>query len=235
MNTFSTVLLIIITSLLILDVYFLTKLDKRIKKKKKIFLDQRYFELKTQINLIKAVSGIVLFVGTYLGVSTLNEIKESFKNDFMVKVDSQKKQVDSLISVVKDYTKLIDKLKIIESQGIENLSDINNEFKIVKNSLERNKNSMKHFPQMFIIKGIKIKNSVTKVYFRDLKTIDGKKLPNFNMPPAVNIQCYNAQAQILDITKDYFELSDSFVTWNKNEEDSGNEICDVWILYKKTN
>lgn len=52
MNTFTNILLIVILILVISDVFFLWRIYKNIKTKKKLLPDERYFELKCNTNLI---------------------------------------------------------------------------------------------------------------------------------------------------------------------------------------
>jgi len=102
MSTFTIILLIVIFVLIASDVYFLWKIFKSIGKKKKSLPDEHYFELKYNINLLKAVSAILIFLLGFLGFTTYQDITSIAESNFEEKFSVQDKKIKTLDSIVKN-------------------------------------------------------------------------------------------------------------------------------------
>lgn len=181
MSTFTTILLIVILVLIASDVFFLYNIFKGIGKKKKSLPDEKYFELKYNINLLKAVSAILIFLLGFLGFTTYKDITSIVESNFEEKFSIQDEKIKTLDSIVKNYEDIVESLKSEEGKSIENLDDIRREFSVINKKVTQTQVGLKYTPQIFIIRGIPAtnENKGQVVYFKNLKTIDGKSLPKF--------------------------------------------------------
>ncbi|MEL0455228.1 hypothetical protein WJN01_03225 [Flavobacteriaceae bacterium SZ-1-7] len=249
MNTFISIMLIIILILIMSDVFFLWKIFKNIGKKKKELPDEKYFELKYNINLLKAVSAILIFIVTFLGFNSYNSISENLEEDFTKKFKIQNDKIDSLGNVISDYEKSVELLKMEEGESVENLADINQKFRIINNKLNQHNESIKYTTKVYVVRDIEfpkrqVGNPVIQeafmLYFKDLKTIYGEELPVFKSKPMVVIQGKETLLlDIVELTKEYIrigsvrvsqdnylDLEDGNATW-RVESKSYN--FDLWI------
>jgi heme/copper-type cytochrome/quinol oxidase subunit 2 len=226
MSTFTTILLIVILVLIASDVFFLWKIFKAIGKKKKSLPDEKYFELKYNINLLKAVSAILIFLLGFLGFTTYKDITSIVESDFEEKFSIQDDKIKTLDSIVKNYEDIVESLKSEEGKSIENLDDIRREFGVINKKVTQTQVGLKYTPQIFIIRGIPAtnENKGQVVYFKNLKTIDGKSLPKFKNPPIINIQGLNVVSVIDEVTSDYFKLLHTI-------ESEGKRELDLWLIY----
>lgn len=237
MSSFTIILLIIILVLIASDVFFLWKIFKTIGSKKKSIPDERYFELKYNINLLKAVSAILIFLFGFLGFTTYKDITKIVESDFEKKFEVQQRRIDKLDSIVKDYEETVQLLKSEEGKSIENLNDVRSEFRIINQKVSQTQESLKYTPQIFVVKNLKysqIEGRKTglgeglKFYFKDFKTIYGESLPKFSSSPLVNLQGDGAEFVIVKKTKEYFEIMLYVSSGNEGNEDLIN--FDVWIV-----
>lgn len=225
MSTFTIILLIIILVLIASDVYFLWRILRKVGKKKKGLPDERYFELKYNINLLKAVSAILIFLLGFLGFTTYQDITSIVESDFEEKFENQDKRIKALDSIVKNYESLVKSLKSVEGKSIENLNDIKREFGLINKKVSQTQEALKTTPQIFIVKNVVISEDEQKIYFSKLRTIDNEKLPNFKEPPIVNMQCLGADVLVSEVTTEYIE----FTNWVTGKNyDKAN--CDLWIV-----
>lgn len=119
-------------------------------------------------------------------------------------------------------------MKSKEGKSIENLNDVKIEFGLINQKINSTQNALKYTPQIFIIRNIPVepdKERVTQtIYFNKLRTIDGKKLPNFKKPPIINIQGLNVVSVVDEITSEYFKLLHTI-------ESDGKQELDLWLIY----
>jgi len=212
MNTFYTILLIVIFVLLVSDVYFLWKIYKNIGAKKKSFPDEKFFELKYNINLLKAVSEILIFLIGFLGFTTYGDILNNFENNFSQRFEVQNTKIDGLTHILSKYEKSVDSLKFSENESVENLDDINRKFQIISKKLNKNKETLKYTTKVFVTNNLvfKIKNdgnNIQRYWFSKMRTIDGDRLPVFDRPPLIITQAKGGMGFFIhEVTKDYVEL-----------------------------
>jgi len=226
MNTFSAILLIVIFILLVSDVFFLWKIYNGIKRKKKYIPDEKYFELKYNINLLKAVSAILIFLIGFLGFNSYNNISENLSKGFTDKFKKQNKRIDSLTTKLFSYERFVDSLKVEESETVENLDGINRKFRSINNKLEANKKALKYTTKVYVVENLKVyfDREVQAFWFKDMTTINGEKLPKFNKKPMVTLQGKTVRFRIIGLTQDYIKLyAGSYAT------DDKFEYFDMWI------
>lgn len=236
MSTFTIILLIIILVLIASDVFFLWKISKSIGSKKKYIPDERYFELKYSINLLKAVSAILISLLGFLGFTTYQDITKIVEGDFEEKFVTQQEKIDNLDSIVKNYEETVAQLKSVEGKSIENLSDIKREFGIINNKVAKTQDALEYVPRIFVAKNLIYDESKAsremgkgvKFFYKELKTIYGESLPNFNIPPLITIYGEGANFVINESTNEYFDLS-LFVSSGKPGE-NGKYKFGIWIV-----
>lgn len=215
MSTFTIVLLIIIFVLIASDVFFLWKIFKSIGSRKKSIPDERYFELKYNINLLKAVSAILIFLLGFLGFTTYQDITKIVESDFDEKFAVQQQRIDKLDSIVANYEEMVKLLKSEEGKSIENLNDVKREFGIINSKVAKTQDALKYVPRIYVIRNIlfdlnkadrKSGNGV-KFFYKDLRDIYGEKIPKFKNPPIVLFQGEGANFVMNENTEEYFDIS----------------------------
>lgn len=232
MNTF---MLIIILVLIISDVFFLWRIFKNIGKKKKSIPDEKYFELKYNINLLKAVSAILIFLVGFLGFNSYNNISENIDKDFSEKFEKQNKRIDSLTLKLFNYESLVDSLKTEEGEAVKNLKDINRKFVSIDNKLRKNNEALKYTTKVFVVKDLIISyevEGVQRFYFNKLKTFKNEKLPVFKTTPLVVLQTRYSDLTIAKITNNYIELFANSMTVHIDEKTNKEiefDYFDMWI------
>ena len=227
MNTFTNILLVVIFVLLISDVFFLWKIYRGIGYRKNHLPDERYFELKYNINLLKAASAILIFLVGFLGFNSYNNISENIDKDFSEKFDKQNKRIDSLTIKLSNYESLIDSLNVEESETVETLDEINRRFKSINNKLEANKEALKYTTKVYVVDNLKINfNNREQIFrFKNMTTINKERLPKFQKKPMITLQGKSAVFDILEITKEYIKLD--LMTYSPN--DNNFELFEMWI------
>jgi hypothetical protein len=217
METLITVLefaiLITIAYLIFIDQRLLRRVVtyKRDEEKLKIN-DERYYELNNKYQLLIVGSSFIILALGFFGYDSINSIKGKINQD-----------IDQYKSVLEDYKKKIAAYDTLNK-------DLGKEKEFIttflKNSLEETNRLQRVLIQLqkdysfnvrtYMVPNIPIqKKKITgteeyekiRVYFKDLKTNEGEKLPNFNDPPFLSIQNvgFAFAVMIKEVTKEYFE------------------------------
>lgn len=224
-----TILLFIIVVLLIGDLYFLNRIYKKGKKGIEIALDEKYFELKYNINLLKAISAILIFGIGYFGISSYKEFTDKINNNFNDTIKSKNIEFQKI-------SKKVDSLEIL-------INTIKSKYQVLDHKISITNNSFKYNPRIYVVSDLKFSNSnfesgvPLKVYFKDLKTIFGEQLPIFSRPPLINVQVISVQG--LSIFIDVFNVTTTSVEFRSGAgvsygPDDNNLIngyykFDIWI------
>ena len=238
-----TILLFIIVVLLIGDLYFLNRIYKKGKKGIEIALDEKYFELKYNINLLKAISAILIFVIGYLGYSSYKEFTDKIINNFNDTIKSKTIEIQEISKRTDKIKTSVDSLEILKNSlgdivvSYESkLQDLNHKISIINNSFKYNQ-------RIYVVNDLKFYNAnfdstgLLKIYFKDLKTIFGEQLPIFSKPPLINVQVISVQG--LSIFIDVFNVTTTSVEFRSGAgvsygPDDNNLIngyykFDIWI------
>lgn len=231
MSLFATILLIIILVLLIGDLFYLRKILNILKKKNNTSVDEKYFELKYHLNLLKSISAILLFVFAFIGYSGLNDFKQEMTIDFETTIEAQKAQIADMDMTLEDYEKSIDSLVEFRNQ-LKNLIELNDtDLKKVNNKISSINSSFKYNPKIYIVNGLTYQqdSKERKFEFAKMKTIHGERLPKFNKAPFVTVQGYRSGIDILEITTTYVLLNMSVTYSYPNIEEKNYYEFDLWI------
>lgn len=222
------------------DVFFLWKIFKSIGSRKKSIPDERYFELKYNINLLKAVSATLIFLLGFLGFTTYQDITKIVESDFEEKFTVQQIRIDKLDSIVKEYEETVKLLKSEEGKSIENLNDVKREFNKINTKVAQAQNALKYTPQFYVVRDLVYDEDIDnktetkkyegiRYYFGKMKTIYGEKIPIFKTPPLLNVQGNRSDFLITNVTKDYFDLIITYSSGIGGENDRKYPF-NIWIV-----
>jgi hypothetical protein len=196
--------------------------------------DEKYFELKSRQEYIIATSAIIFAVISFIGYSSLKEIKQTIADS----VEKEKQKLELLYrSADTSYSNLAIKGKNYEDSVRSALQLVT----VLKNRLSviSNKDVIKQ--NIFIVDPLKIgsfksdQDEFRIVKFKDLTTISGQKLPEFKTPPS--IVCFSTTYSMLlvtDVTSSGFKIKPT-LNYSTNDDISGNNVLfSVWISSKPT-
>ncbi|WP_282118055.1 hypothetical protein [Maribacter aquivivus] len=231
MNLFATILLIIIVVLLIGDLIFLYKILNNLKTKKKRNADEKYFELKYNINLLKSISAILIFVFGFIGYSSFVDFKTNMKEDIDKTLENQKVDISEIDKTLSDYKKNLDSLIVFKNQ-LKNLLEVNDlDLKKINKKVSSINNSFKYNPKIYIVNDLNFPDNAGKLTFSfsNMTTVHGEKLPKFNKAPFITVQGYSAGIQIIEVTKNYviLDMNMTYMALDGNTID--NYKFDLWI------
>lgn len=200
------VFLLLILSISIWNAFSLRSIKMKLKRKDK--LSNEYFDIKYKLQLITTIGSIIVAIIIFYGYNSENIIQESINKTVSTKIDEKEIEIskrfnDTLNSYLTRIALTEDKIKRIESKEI-----INADIYIVKDQ--------KIFSKDF-------KRTNLKIYFSKLRTITGKELPKFAVPPVINIIPTNGMEYVmLNKTTEYFELKLLASTYE-------NSTFDIWF------
>jgi hypothetical protein len=200
MSTFIAILITIGIGILIYNFYSTYSIRSFFKtsNRRPEINDQKYWELKYKIESLITISSVIIAIAAYLGISTLNDVKDQVTREIKPQVDS----ITSQIAHLKDSLKKVnDTLAKYKSE----ISFLDSGSKIVKEKLLSSKGGIdkllldvaeisrknKIQAQVFIVNNLSINidnplgGPSYKINFSSLTTSTGDKLPVFNKPPLV--------------------------------------------------
>ncbi len=138
------ILLFIVCVLLIGDLVFLKRLIKMSKNNSKVSENEKYFELKYHINLLKSTSAILLFVIGYFGYSSYKDLKTNIKTDFEKNIQHQKDEIESVSLKIKEINTSIDSLKELKNSLELVVNDYQNRLTNISQKILSINNSTKY-------------------------------------------------------------------------------------------
>ncbi|GBF18229.1 hypothetical protein C21_00386 [Arenibacter sp. NBRC 103722] len=232
----NSILLFIICILLGWDIYLLRKIYKSGLNGISMLADEKYFELKYNINLLKSISAILIFVVGFLGYSSYNNFKDEFSNDLNKVTENQRKQLDSITENIRVISESLDELESLKNNLQQNISDYDSRMSLLNGKVSSINNTLKYNPRIFVTTGIryplstihKMANGV-KVYFKDLKTSFNEDLPKFKKAPLVNVEGYRLDLHILEITEEYFRVGAWSYDNSEIDDKRGYFTFDIWL------
>ena len=226
----------------------LRKIYKEGGEENSTLTDEKYFELKYNINLLKSISAILIFVVGFLGYTSYEKFKSEFsenlneatkeQRDNLNKVTiEQRKELDDLtgnIELIKTNLKEID---LLRNRLEQNITEYDSRMTILNSKASKINNTLKYNPRIFVVKELRYplttiqsSNDEVKVYFKDLKTSFNEKLPQFKKAPLVNVEGHRLDLHILEVTKDYFKVAEWSYAFDSNlDQNRGYFTFDIWI------
>ena len=201
--------------------------------------DEKYFELKYNINLLKSISAILIFVVGFLGYSSYNNFKAEFTDDLNEATIVQRKQLDSLTTNIKIIKTSLSEMDSLKDRLKQNITDYDSKMMLLNNKVSSINNTLKYNPRIFVVNGIKYpistinsgyKDDQVKIYFKELSNSFGEKLPLFKKAPLVNVEGHRLDLHVLEVTNEYFRVSE----WSYSMDDEidgkrGYFTFDIWI------
>jgi hypothetical protein len=201
--------------------------------------DQHYFELKSRQEYIVAASAVIFSLITFLGFQSIKEIKDDLNKEMESERTALKKIRLQAQNALRDYQAL-DSLTGDYSDSVnyafKNVSQLNTKINSIykKNIIQQS---------IFITQRVNLKNipgdkyEVRTVYFKDLVTISGERLPTFTTPP--NIICTsnsNAWIFVSNVTTTSFKTmigsSTSTEPITDEQEQKRPVFVEIWISSK---
>lgn len=197
--------------------------------------DEKYFELKSRQDYIIAVSTIVFALLSFIGYTSINNIKKELASQV-------EKESQNLKSLKDTATENLTTLKLT---GRTYEDSVRNALKLVA-ALKKeigaisNKDVIKQ--NIFIVDPLRIgdfpKDKLTEtriIKFNSLTTISGEKLPEFRIPPS--IVCFSTTNSLLivsEVTTQGFKIRPELYTYSEiNEETHGTSVqFSLWISQK---
>lgn len=214
-------LLITIGISILIAIAYLVYIDQRILKRVVTYKrdearlkinDERYHELNNKIQLLIAVSSIIILIAGFIGYNSISNIKKEINDD----IEHYKISLQQYDTTLKYYEKLITSLEN-ERKNLTNIIKASiDETNRLQNVLIQLQKDYSFNVRTYLVADIpfekrKIKDTEdfekVRVYFKNLRTTDGKILPQFKSPPFVSIQNigFAFLIKIKEITLDYFE------------------------------
>lgn len=215
------------------------KLSRQIKADKINEISvEKYFELKSRQDYIVAVSAIVFSIITFIGYSSIDNIKK----DISEKLDTELDRIDQ-------FTKKADQdFSGLELRGKDYQDSVNNAFKLLASLQARMKflYSKDVISQnIYIVDPIRVGDlkkypedpktgmEFYEVKFSNLKSINGNGLPYFKSPPTVLVASNGVSSfKLKEVFEDRFTIYlESYLP--QNEKDKGESATfSVWISQK---
>jgi hypothetical protein len=200
--------------------------------------DDRYYELKYKLQFITSVGIIIIGVCGFLGYDKF----ENFVKDFDKKTDSlniKLGEYDTKISLMDSnivkydnkiaaYSNILDKLDLSKIKFSKAMVTSNKELLNLKDTIDVIKKRNILDKSFYVIDNLKVKNGSylknkdesQKFYFKNMYTIIGDKVPEFDKSPVIFvIPQSTANISIISVTKDYVEVSFSTYMGTQGKEE----------------
>jgi len=193
--------------------------------------DAKYFELKTKQDFIISIGSILIALIVLIGYGTLNDIRKEYEDQAAV----GRKQIDSITQLsIRRYLALDtldDKYKGSVKEGLRTVDDLRKKLvQISKKDVIRQ--------NIFIIDPLRMgdykkrKEDFRTIYFKDLVTISGTRLPKFLVEPS--LICFSSNFAVMivkDVTSESFKVRSDIYS-----DPTGENIkFSVWITQKPNN
>jgi hypothetical protein len=224
--------------------------------------DKKYFELKTRQEYIIASSTLIFAVLSFIGFSSINDIKEDLNGQFSIektkmdslytdqkiKMDSLYKKTDSLSNIANQTDTTFNSLKI---QGKDLRDTMLSSIKLTNTLKTKLSDLYKKdiiSQSLYIVDDLHIEDfPIVKfngsdyryISFKKLKTVTGQPLPEFSEKPSINLfTTEGGQIDTRAITKDGFqafaEEGTVIVTEDsKSLASTSNLSFNLWIFQTK--
>jgi hypothetical protein len=208
--------------------------------------DEKYFELKARQDYIIASSTLIFAVLSFIGYSSIKDIKTDLNNQVL----AERQKIDTLKNTADETDKTFINLQITGKTLKDSMISALEIVQVLKNKVGQilAKDVIKQ--NLYIIDNLKMgdfpatseKNFENNkiVYFKNLTSISGQKLPEFIKPPTVLAMSINGgSVAIRKISKDGFQIA-TLMGLPMSEEESkvaenvngDNVRFSVWISEK---
>lgn len=212
------ILLLVICVFSIMSFFSLRKLKKQ-QYSNTNFTDDRYYELKYKLQFISSVGIIIIGVCGFLGYDTFDRFVYKFEkqtDSLNLKIQEYDKKISAIDTVIKKYdgkiqayNKVLKNLDASKNRLSGNMFSSNQQLASLVDTIDIIKKRNILDKSFYVIDNLIKKNDdkVERFYFKDMSTIIGDKLPNFNEKPVLFIIPQSgAQIMTKTITTEYIEV-----------------------------
>lgn len=223
----TTILILIGIATLIYNVWNTIVLKKFFKTsfRREQINDQKYWELKYKIQSLVTIFLVIVGVVGYLGISTIDDVKKTVVKEIKPQLDSTMMAVDSLRDSLKTYSLLMEDLKSNSQQVTSSLKISKNDVQSLINTINAINKKNKIQAPVYVVNNIRIDTQIdfgdpkATIYFKDLITSSGDKLPSFTKPPTVVVAANRANFYATSITPESFRIYQTMLAGLPGEKD----------------
>jgi len=212
MNQLIFAIAIIVLAIAVHNYVIIRKLYKLSKIYSRHLTDERYFGLKSKIELYTIVFSIVFGVMAYFGITSYtgitSRVDEDMKNRLAI-YDARLERVDSILSDVEHFVSDFN----IEKEAISKiLAATGQSAKEIERSINILADRKITSTNIIVVPDVDIDLFEDKeYYFKDMISLTGRILPNFSKAPRVYIP--SGIDGISEVTKDYFKMEIHMQVW----------------------
>ena len=215
-----TIGVIILFALLVVSAwngYTLLQIKKMNKEGEKTSADERYYELKFKIQFLVAMFTFLAAIAGLYGYNTLEDVKQKLTTELNDSIDSLKQRLRATTTNLNSKDSIVKNLENDLGTLSENVPRLKKGFGQIE-FLERKiqtingKNILKQ--NYYIVTSLSFTTNdlskPAKIYFKDLTTNLGDKLPSFTRPPLIiTVPDESIPVEVFDITLDSFTITPS--------------------------
>ncbi|MFD1602995.1 hypothetical protein ACFSJW_07165 [Flavobacterium artemisiae] len=213
--------------------------------------DDRYYELKYKLQYVSSVGVIVIAVAGFFGLDKYENFVAQFKGktdslDLKLKeYDKKLSLLDSSIlmydSKISSYDKSLAKLDLGKVKFSKAMIASNKGLLQLKDTIDVIKKRNILDKSFYVINNLQVNNPIlpdngkliSRYYFKDLYTIIGDKLPEFEKPPVIFVVPQSlSNVVIVSLTKEYAEFSSYNYAGNNGNEEPKTFVFGLLIARK---
>ncbi len=197
--------------------YTLLQIKKIHKEGEKTTPEERYYELKFKIQFLVAMFTVFAAIVGLYGYNTLEDVKQKLTNELNDSIDSLKQRLETTATILNTKDSIV---RILEndlaalSENVPKLKKGFNQIEFLERRIQtiNGKNILKQ--NYYIVTSLSFAtNDLTKpvkIYFKDLATNLGDKLPSFTRPPLIiTVPDESIPVEVFGITLDSFTITPS--------------------------
>lgn len=244
MNNLSIILLIIGISVFVFSLWGFMLLKRHLRQFKGNYrhssniTDEKYHELKARQDYLISVSAIIFALLSFIGYTSINNIKK----DLSDQVEAERRSFNSLRDTAQGD---LENLKITGKNYEDSVRSALQLVSVLKNQIGRISSKDVIKQNIYIVDPLVLGKFILDksnsnvdyriVYFKDLITISGQKLPEFTAPPS--IICFSKSSSLLmvdDITRKSFKIrADMILGTSPDRASDGSDVkFSLWISQK---
>jgi hypothetical protein len=232
MTTLSVLIFSLLVALLAINIWQTNSFKKHAKAsfRSSQLNDQKYYELKYQLQFVTSVFPIILSILLYAGYTQLDslpkKIQEEIASQVKPQIDNLKKSTEALKEEQKNiedkYSFLVTFYQTLQGKGTsinKSLGNSNAALVLLEQKLNNLQNQTDVISNkdivnqpIYVVTNLNFKmdedKDVQYYKFSDCKTISGNKLPEFTKPPLIlAFSNYGAQINICGVTNKQFNAT----------------------------
>ena len=221
------VLLVFFIVVVLWNTWILWRLMHRSKRNVGSIQDEKYFDLKYNMQLMIAIFSIVVSVATAMGYTSLNNVKEELRKELTNSIDSLNNRLTTINSTAANIESFLSETEKITVQ-VDLLQGK------VKSINEKNILKQNYYIVTSLKFIVKDPSEHRTINFKDLKTNLGDRLPNFTTPPLIiTVPDETIPVQVFDITNNSFSVTPYGVQVGERDPFDGKPIVFSILILEK--